>query len=143
MGHDHSEAEDTASTDEDGLKPRVALREVTDKNQADILVDIVGHPNGLPSVEELDYMNPHMSNDEIRNNLKTLIDADIVEERKFSPGDRDPNFPYKFYRLRGAARELFDRSGILSETAWNREYQSVKKTARIQEIEDMLRPDTT
>lgn len=118
-----------------------ALQKATDKKRADTLADIVGHPEGMPSVEELDYMNPSLSDDAIRRHLKELMDVGVVTERVFEPGDRLRDYPYKFYELTDAARALFDRNGLFPEDAWHRQYQAVEKTARIREIESMPRPD--
>ncbi len=118
-----------------------ALQKATDKKRADILADIVGHPAGAPSVEELDYMNPPLSDDAIRRHLKTLAAVGVVREREFEPGDRLREFPYKFYELTPDARSLFDRNGLFPEDAWQRQYQAVEKTPRIRELEAMPRPD--
>ena len=118
-----------------------ALQKATDKKRADILADIVGHPKGMPSVEELDYTNPPLSDDAIRRHLSTLAEVGVVREREFEPGERLRDYPYKFYELTEEARELFDRNGLFPEEAWQRQYQSVEKTARIRDIEEMPRPD--
>lgn len=118
-----------------------ALQKATDKKRADLLADIVGHPEGLPSVEELDYMNPSLSTDAIRRHLAELMDVGVVRERAFDPGERLRDYPYKFYELTAEARELFDRNGLFPEAAWQRQYQAVEKTARIREVESMPRPD--
>lgn len=117
-----------------------ALQKATDKKRADLLADIVGHPRGAPSVEELDYMNPPLSDDAIRRHLKTLIDVDVVAELELEEGDRLRDYPRKFYTLTDAARDLFDQNGLFPEDAWSRQYQSVQKTDRIREIETMPRP---
>lgn len=119
----------------------LALKKATDKKRADILADIVGHPEGLPSVEELDYMNPPLSDDAIRRHLQELIDVGVVNERAFESGKRLRDYPYKFYELTDAARDLFDRNGLFPEDGWQRQYQAVEKTPRIREIETMPRPD--
>lgn len=118
-----------------------ALQKATDKKRADLLADIVGHPKGTPSVEELDYMNPSLSDDAIRRHLTTLAEVGVVREREFEPGERLRDYPYKFYEVTDSARELFDRNGLFPEAAWQRQYQAVEKTARIREIEAMPRPD--
>lgn len=118
-----------------------ALQKATDKKRSDILADIVGHPEGMPSVEELDYMNPSLSDDAIRRHLKELMDVGVVTERVFEPGERLRDYPYKFYELTDAARALFNRNGLFPEDAWQRQYQAVEKTGRIREIESMPRPD--
>jgi DNA-binding HxlR family transcriptional regulator len=117
-----------------------ALQKATDKKRADILADIVGHPEGLPSVEELDYMNPSLSDDAIRRHLHTLESVGVVRVREFDPGDRLRDYPRKFYGLTEAARQLFDRNDLFPEDAWRRQYRSVEKTARIRDLESMPRP---
>lgn len=118
-----------------------ALQKATDKRRADILADIVGHPEGMPSVEELDYMNPSLSDDAIRRHLKELMHVGVVHERAFEPGERLRDYPYKFYELTDAARALFDQNELFPEEAWQRQYHAVEKTSRIREIESMPRPD--
>lgn len=119
-----------------------ALQKAADKKRADVIADIVGHPQGLPSVEELDYMNPSLSADAIRRHLKELMAVGVVTERAFEPGERLRDYPYKFYELSEAARDLFDRNGLFPTEAWQRQYQAVEKTARIRELESMPRPNT-
>jgi len=118
-----------------------ALQRATDKKRADIIADIVGHPQGAPTVEELDYMNPPLSSDAIRRHLNTLEDAGVVRVREFEPGDRLRDFPYQFFELTDNARELFDQNGLFPEEAWQRQYQAVEKTSRIRDVETMPRPD--
>lgn len=131
-------APDGAAGDFDAWR---ALQKATDKKRADILADVVGHPKGMPSVEELDYMNPPLSDDAIRRHLHALLDVGVVREREFGPGERLREYPYKFYELTEEARELFDRNGLFPEAAWRRQYASVEKTPRIRDLEAMPRPD--
>lgn len=126
---------------DEGFDTWRALQKATDKKRADLLADIVGHPKGMPSVEELDYMNPPLSEDAIRRHLTALADVGVVQEREFEPGERLRDYPYKFYELTDAARDLFDRNGLFPEAAWQRQYRAVEKTPRIRELEEMPRPD--
>jgi DNA-binding HxlR family transcriptional regulator len=130
----------TNATDEEFDTWR-ALQRATDKKRADIIADIVGHPQGAPSVEELDYMNPPLSSDAIRRHLNTLEDAGVVRVREFEPGNRLRDFPYQFFELTDNARELFDQNGLFPEAAWQRQYEAVEKTSRIRDVETMPRPD--
>lgn len=118
-----------------------ALQKATDKKRSDLIADIVGHPKGAPTVEELDYMNPDLSDDAIRRHLRVLEDVDVVTVDELEPGERLRDFPYQFFSLTNQARELFDRNGLFPKEAWQRQYQSVNKTARIKELERMPRPD--
>lgn len=118
-----------------------ALQKATDKKRADVLSDVVGHPKGQPSVEELDYMNPPLSEHAIRRHLEALEAVGVVRRLEFEPGDRLRDYPYQFFELTEEARELFDTNGLFPEEAWRRQYQSVEKTARIRDVEAMPRPD--
>ncbi len=130
---------ETAGPD-NGFNAWKALQKATDKKRADIIADIVGHPKGAPSVEELDYMNPRLSDDAIRRHLATLQDVGVVQLLEFEPGERTGGFPYQFFELTAEARDLFDRNRLFPEEAWMRQYQSVEKSPRIRDLEVMPRP---
>lgn len=121
----------------------LALQKATDRQRANLIADIVGHPEGAPSVRELDYMNPSLEEDAIRRHLGILQDVGVVEESVVAPGDRVRGYPYKFYTLTDEARDLFDRNDLFPAEAWRRQYGRVQKTAEIREIEAMPRPDET
>lgn len=133
------EASDEGATD--GFDPWLALQRVTDETRANIVADVVGHPKGAPSVDELAYTNPSLEADTIRNHLKTLVKASVVEELTVPAGKRTRGYPYKFYRVTDEARELFDRNGLFPTEAWERQYERVEKTTEIKELEAMPRPE--
>lgn len=117
-----------------------ALQKATDKKRADLIADIVGHPKGLISVQELEYMNPDRSDHSIRRDLGELQDVGVVNMREFEE-DYLRDYPRQFFEITAEAREMFDDNGLFPEDAWKRQYQSVKKTPKIREIEEMPRPD--
>jgi len=117
-----------------------ALQKATDTKRANLIADVVGHPKGAPSVRELDYMNPGLEVDAIRRHLQILRDVNVLEELVVEPGDRVRGFPYKFYTLTEAARQLFDRNDLFPEGAWRRQYERVQKTGAVTELEEMPRP---
>lgn len=135
-----SEREQTESNEFDTW---AALQKSTDKQRANLIADIVGHPEGAPSVKELDYMNPSIKADAIRRHLATLQKVGVVEELVVKSGNRIRGFPYKFYRLTDAARDLFDQNDLFPTNAWQRQYGRVEKTAEITELEAMPRPSET
>lgn len=130
---------DTGTTDS-GFDTWQALQAATDRTRANLVADIVGHPHDGITVEELDYMNPDLSDDSIRRHLTTLQGAGVVTERALDPGERHRDYPYKFYGITDEARALFDRNGLFPETAWTRQYRAVEKTPRIRDVEQMPRP---
>lgn len=115
--------------------------DVNDKNRANILADITGHPQGTPSIEELDYMNPRMAKDEIRRQLHELENEGIVQVLEIDTEAINDGAPRQFWELTEDARELFDQDGLFPEESWQRQYQTVSKPDRIKKIEAMPRPD--
>ena len=137
-----------ASVDAEGSRPEgietfdtwTALQRSTDRQRANLIADVVGHPRGAPSVKELDYMNPSLESDAIRRHLSILQDVGVVEALVIEPGERVRGYPYKFYRLTDEARTLFDQNDLFPEDAWRRQYERVQKTGEITELEEMPRP---
>jgi DNA-binding transcriptional ArsR family regulator len=135
-----SKGRSDGSTDTDVFEPWAALQASTDSTRANILADIVGHPT-MPTVEELDYTNPSLSDDSIRRHLSRLQDAGVVVKHELEPGDRHKQFPYQFYAVSSDARALFDQNNLFPVDAWQRTYATVEKTDRINDVEQMPRPD--
>jgi DNA-binding transcriptional ArsR family regulator len=127
-------------TESDKFDTWAALQKSTDKQRANLIADVVGHPEGAPSVKELDYMNSSIKADAIRRHLTTLQEVGVVEELVVESGNRIRGFPYKFYRLTDAARDLFDQNDLFPVNAWQRQYDRVQKTSEITELEAMPRP---
>lgn len=132
--------EDKPCTD-GGFEPKQVLEIATDKERADILSDIVGHPKASPSIEELVYMNPGLTEDTIRRCLSDLTEAGIVRERQIGSQNSDPDFPSTFYEVTAAARDVFDREGLFPAEAWQRQYEAVDRSDRIRALEQIPRPD--
>ncbi|MFC4440053.1 MULTISPECIES: ArsR family transcriptional regulator [Natrialbaceae] len=126
--------------DPDAFDSWTALQKSTDRTRANLIADIVGHPKGAPSVTELDYMNPSLEADAIRRHLTILREVAVVEELVVETGNRIRGYPYKFYRLSDAARELFDRNDLFPREAWRRQYARVQRTGEIKDVEEMPRP---
>lgn len=138
----HLAETDTADDDDESneFEAWTALQKATDQTRANLIADIVGHPQKAPSVKELDYMNPALGEDAIRRHLGVLQDVGVVAELVVAPGDRVRGYPYKFYRLTTSARELFDRNDLFPADAWQRQYARVEKPGDIAELEAMPRP---
>ena len=116
------------------------LQAVTNTSRANIVADVVGHPKGAPSVDELAKTNPSLEKDTIRGHLSVLKEVDVVEELVVPAGKRTRGYPYKFYRLTDRARALFDSNGLFPESAWKRQYDRLTKDAEMRELERMPRP---
>ena len=121
------------------MTEEVRPREVTRRN---LIADIVGHPDGAPSLEELVHMNPPMSSEDIERHLQSLVDEGtvrVVEADLNDAGVDDP--PEKFYELTQAACQRYEETGEYPTDAWQREYSAVEKTERIRILENLPRPN--
>jgi DNA-binding HxlR family transcriptional regulator len=116
------------------------LREATDESQAPLVADIVGHPQGLPSVEELTYMSPALNERAVRDRLDALYEAGVI--RRVELDASMPGYPSTFYGLTEEARAVFDEWGLFPREPWQRQYRRVVKPARIRALETMSRPDS-
>ena len=67
---------DEATSDLDTVRGR--LNVVTQETRFSLIQDILGHPSGLPTLKELDYVNPSRSQTTIRQHLQRLVEAGIV-----------------------------------------------------------------
>ncbi|MDS0296538.1 ArsR family transcriptional regulator [Halogeometricum luteum] len=112
----------------------------SDKDHADILADVVGHPAGAPTVEELDYMCSNFDAEEIRRHLSTLEDAGIVQISELEPVPSPSDSPTQFAKLTSDARERLNAEGLFPQEAWQRQYTAVEKPPRIKELEALPRP---
>lgn len=88
----------------------------TSRPHADLLADIVGHPEGQPLISELSYMNPDLAEEASRSHLSRLEEAGFVEG---APGGG--------FRLSGEAREALDEADVFPEGTWQRLYDRVEE----------------
>lgn len=123
-------------------RERERLNVVTQKTRFSLIQDILGHPAQLPTLKELDYVNPSKSQTTLRQHLQQLIDADIVEEVVLPTDRRQNDLPYKFYGLSDEGRQFLEAHKLLrAEETLRTIYAQVEKTAAIQRYEDAPRPE--
>lgn len=131
---------DRAPTELDRVRER--LNVLTQETRFSLLQDILGHPEGLPTLRELDYVNPSRSRTTIRQHLQRLVEAGIVEEVTL-PNDRRRNdLPYKFYGISDEGRRFLGEHKLLRAEDTLREiYARVEKTDEIERYEAADRPE--
>ncbi|NHN49658.1 transcriptional regulator [Halostella sp. JP-L12] len=123
-------------------RERERLRAVTQETRFALLQDLLGHPEGLPTLKELDYVNPSKSGSTIRGHLDALVDADVVERVELPPERRSRDLPHVFYGITDDARDFLDRHGLLRARETLREvYDAVEKTDDIRRYERAPRPE--
>jgi len=123
---------------------RERLNVVTQETRFSLVQDILGHPEGLPTLKELNYVNPEKSRTTIRQHLQRLVDAGIVEEVLLPEGRRRNDRPYKFYGLSDDGRAFLEEHGLLrAEETLQEIYARVEKTPEIERYETAPRPDSS
>ncbi|GAA0511908.1 hypothetical protein SAMN04488066_10493 [Halorubrum aquaticum] len=121
---------------------REQLSVVTQETRFALIQDILGHPSGLPTLKELDYVNPSKSRTTIRQHLQQLVDAGIAEEVFLPEDERRNDMPYKFYGISDAGREFLDDHMLLRARETLREiYERIEKTDDIKRYETAQRPE--
>ena len=120
---------------------RERLNVVTQETRFSLVQDILGHPAQLPTLKELDYVNPSKSQTTIRQHLQKLVDVGIVEEVSLPKDRRQNDLPYKFYGLSEDGREFLEEHGLLrAEETLAEIYDTVEKTGTVQRYETAPRP---
>jgi DNA-binding transcriptional ArsR family regulator len=131
---------DRLSSDLDRVRER--LNAVTQETRFSLLQDILGHPEQLPTLRELNYVNPSKSQTTIRQHLQQLVDVGIVEEVTLPNDRRQNDLPYKFYRISDEGQTFLDEHGLLrAEETLQTIYNQVEKTATIERYETAPRPE--
>jgi DNA-binding HxlR family transcriptional regulator len=121
---------------------RKRLNVVTQETRFSLIQDILGHPEQLPTLKELDYVNPSKSQTTIRQHLQELVNAGIVAEVSLPKDQRQNDLPYKFYGLSEDGREFLTEHGLLrAEETLTEIYNTIEKTETIQRYETAPRPD--
>lgn len=126
--------------DPDAVRERLDV--VTQETRFALIQDILGHPSGLPTLKELDYVNPSKSRTTIRQHLQRLVDAGIVEAVLLPEEQRRNDLPYKFYGLSDHGRQFLEDHKLLRAEDTLREiYARIEKTAEIERYENAPRPE--
>ena len=121
---------------------RERLNVVTQETRFALLQDILGHPSELPTLKELDYVNPSKSQTTIRQHLQQLVDAGLVEEALLPEDRRKNDLPYKFYGISESGRQFLTEHKLLRAQDTLREiYDRVEKTDDINRYETAPRPE--
>lgn len=126
--------------EEPGFDEWAALEAITQETRAGLVADVVGHPEGMASVPELNYMNPRVERSAIEEHLRTLVEADVLAKEQLPAGERSRDLPYTFYRVTAPARELFDRNNVFEASVWREQYATVEKTDEVLAAQDAPRP---
>jgi DNA-binding Lrp family transcriptional regulator len=118
-----------------------ALRLILQDSRAKLLLQILAHPQRMPSTPELDYWNPSMEASTVQYHLRKLGDAGIIEKVKLSKGERTRDLPSMFFRVTEKGERLLKQANLYEEVeTWREVYERMEYTPEIHEIESMPRP---
>lgn len=132
-------ASDHPPSDLESVRER--LNVVTQETRFALLQDILGHPSGLPTLKELDYVNPSKSQTTIRQHLQQLVDVGIVAEVRLPEDRRQNDLPYTFYGISDDGQQFLEDHKLLRAQDTLREiYDRVEKTDAITRYETAPRP---
>jgi len=118
---------------------------VTQQTRFSLISDILGHPQQLPSMCELEELNPSISEATVYNHIQKLINAGIVTEVALDDGERRQGYPWKFYGLTDEGREFLEQHNLLAaEETLQQIYDTISdKPEKMVKYENAPRPGET
>lgn len=120
---------------------REMLDVATQKTRFTLLQGFVSHPAELPSLRELELLNPSSGRTTIHEHLGKLIDAGVIEQVENTETTNDPNIPSKFYGLTKEGRSVLEGTGLFdAATTLKHYYNKIQKTEEHNRYESAPRP---
>ena len=116
---------------------------VTQQTRFALVNNVLQHPEQLPSMYELEQLNPSVSDATVYKHVQKLIDAGIVEEAALPEDERRQGYPWKFYALTDEGREFLEAHNLLAaEETLQRIYETISdKPEKMVKYENAPRPD--
>jgi predicted transcriptional regulator len=129
--------------DDSDATPRELVHFITQQTRFSLLSDILAHPQKLPSMYELEKLNPSVSDATVYKHIQKLIDAGIVDEVALDDDQRRQGYPWKFYGLTEAGREFLEDHNLLAaEETLQQIYDTIAdKPEKMVTYENAPRPD--
>ena len=126
----------------EGTETRELVHFVTQQTRFALINNILQHPQQLPSMYELEELNPSVSEATVYKHIQKLIDAGIVKEVALDDGQRRQGYPWKFYGLTDDGREFFEAHNLLAtEETLQQIYQTISdKPEKMVKYENAPRP---
>ena len=123
--------------------PRELIHFVTQQTRFALINNILQHPEQLPSMYELEELNPSVSDATVYKHIQKLIDEGIVKEVALDDDQRRQGYPWKFYGLTKDGREfLNDHNLLAAEETLQQIYDTIgDKSEKMVKYENALRPD--
>lgn len=127
----------------DGAETRELLHFLTQKTRFALLNNVLQHPEQLPSMYELEELNPSVSEATVYKHVQKLIDAGVLEEVELPAEERRQGYPWKFYGLTDEGRSFLEEHNLLrAEETLQRIYETISdKSEKMEKYEDAPRPE--
>jgi predicted transcriptional regulator len=127
----------------EGMETPKLVHFVTQQTRFSLISDILAHPQQLPSMYELEELNPSVSEATVYKHVQKLIDAGIVREVALEEGQRRQDYPWKFYGLTDEGRDFLEAHNLLAaEETLQQIYQTISdKPEKMQKYENAPRPN--
>ena len=127
----------------DGADQRELLHFLTQQTRFALVANILQHPDQLPSMYELEALNPSVSDATVYKHVQKLVDANVVEAVELPHDERQQGYPWKFYRLSDQGRRfLADHNLLQAEETLQRMYETITdKSEKMVKYENAPRPD--
>ena len=129
--------------DDDDTPPRELVHFVTQQTRFALINNILQHPDQLPSMYELEELNPSVSDATVYKHIQKLIDAGIVEEVALDDNQRRQGYPWKFYGLTEEGWKFLEEYNLLAaEETLQQIYDTIAdKPEKMVKYENAPRPD--
>ena len=126
----------------DATGTRELVHFVTQETRFALLANVLGHPEGMPSMYELEQLNPSVSEATVYKHVQKLVDAGVLEDVVLPEDERRQGYPWKFYRLTDEGRTFLERHNLLAaEETLERMYESISdKSGKMVKYENAPRP---
>jgi len=126
----------------EGMESRELVHFVTQQTRFALINNILQHPEQLPSMYELEKLNPSVSDATVYKHIQKLIDAGIVKEVALDD-QRRQGYPWKFYGLTEEGREFLEDHNLLAaEETLQQIYDTISdKPEKMVKYENAPRPD--
>jgi DNA-binding MarR family transcriptional regulator len=123
--------------------PREFVHFVTQQTRFALINNVLQHPKQLPSMYELEKLNPSVSEATVYKHIQKLIDAGIVKEVALNDDQRRQGYPWKFYGLTEEGREFLAEHNLLAaEETLQQIYDTIAdKPEKMVKYENAQRPD--
>lgn len=127
----------------EGSETHELVHFVTQQTRFALVNNILQHPEQLPSMYELEELNPSVSEATVYKHIQKLIEAGIVKEVALEDDQRRQGYPWKFYGLTEEGREFLEAHNLLAaEETLQQIYETISnKPEKMRKYENAPRPD--